>query len=237
MKRHWAKARYSASQLSLDFDAESPACSEARKRLEEAETLAWVKRRPKAAIPKCQEAIAQATEAGCTDVAAQAHWQLGQIHFFAKTPDLSAALESFSAATRLAPDWAEAHLWEANTLADLDRPEEAALAYLEAVRRDPADPRIHISLGRCLAEMGRYDDAIAAYREGIRRKPDYGEISARMMLADALMESGDTTGAITEWKSVLRQKGTAEDEEEEQALARTLLAQHRPKISRTRQTV
>lgn len=155
----------------------------------------------------------------------QAHHQIGLIYFHSSKRDLLSALAEFEAVTRLAGDWSEGYLWQANTLQDLGRNGEAESAYREAARLTPDDSRIHISFAACLVKQSKFKDAIASFRHGIALKPAYGEISARMMLADALRENGQIKEAIEQWKIVATMDAVWSYEQEEPELAKKFLAQ------------
>lgn len=155
----------------------------------------------------------------------QAHCQIGQIHLSSRKPNLSEALKEFETVTRLAPDWGEGHLCCGNALDEMGRGSEAESFYKEAARLMPADARPHTSLAICLVKLGRFSDAITFFRRGIALKPHYGEISARMMLADALLQNGQTTEAISEWEIVSNMKAVWDYEEGEPERAKKLMTQ------------
>ena len=60
----------------------------------------------------------------------------------------------------------------AASLALQKRPLEAAAAYQELIKREPAEPTHYLNLGTVLRETADLDGAEAAYRHGLRLKPD-----------------------------------------------------------------
>jgi cytochrome c-type biogenesis protein CcmH/NrfG len=156
----------------------------------------------------------------------QAHCQIGEIHFFSPERNLDEALKEFQEAIRLAPDWGEGTFWLASALHEMKRHSEATVAYKEAVRLTPSDPRAYISLGRCLFEMEKYAEAVQALQQGIDLKPAYGEISARMMLADAFRETRQLRRALREWQIVSSMTAVWDYEQGEPERAKKFLLQY-----------
>jgi tetratricopeptide (TPR) repeat protein len=168
----------------------------ARKHLERGFHLAWVEQNANAALEEFRAGLELQPDM------AEIHLQIGQVHFHSDTPQYEEALREFLEVTRLLPKWAEGHLWAANTLDQLDRLHEALNEFRVAAELAPDDPRIHISMGRCLSKMSRFSEAIASFKEGIRLKPVYGEMDARMLLAEALRDNGQLPEAVKELRTV-----------------------------------
>ena len=192
----------------------------AQQHLERGDKLAWLQHRKTAALEEYQAALHLEPRM------AEAHWRIGQIHYFAKKKDVAAALAAFEAAADARRDWNEGHLWRANALADLGRYAEAEDSCREAVRLGPEDTRPHISLGSCLSKMGRHAEAIMCYREGLRLGPAYGEMAAHLMLADAYKENGQIAVAISQWRIVAETKPVWDYEDDNPAHARKMLTQY-----------
>jgi tetratricopeptide (TPR) repeat protein len=182
--------------------------------------LAWIESSETAALKEYRSALE------LFPAYPEAHWRIGQIHFFAASPRLEDALQAFQDVIRIAPDWSEGHFWVANTLREMGRLEEAIKEYEEAIRLGPTDPRHHISYGNSLSQMGRHEEAVAALRRGVQLKPHYGEASARMFLADALKATGQLQAAMQEWRFVASMKVVSYFEEGEPERARALLRQY-----------
>ena len=189
----------------------------AREHFERGEQLAWVKGKWEAALKEYRAALEACPTSAAT------HWRIGQVHFFAEKPRLDEALNAFREAVRIEPEWCEGHFWSAGVLEEMGRLEEAIEAYQRAVQADPDDPRNPIALGACLGKARRYAEAIPAFQRGLALEPDYGEINARMMLADALKEFGRLREAVREWKTVAEMPATWDYEEGEPQRAQALL--------------
>jgi len=182
--------------------------------------LAWVAKDTDAALQEFRTALE------IWPASAQAHCQIGQIHFSATEPNLAEALCEFLEATRVAPEWSEGHLWCGNVLQEMLKMDEAAARFKEAMRLTPGDARTYISFGICLIKQGKYADAIAAFQQGIALKPAYGEMATRMMLADALRKNGQVKEALSEWKTVASMKAVWDYEQGEPERAKEFLAQY-----------
>jgi Tfp pilus assembly protein PilF len=193
---------------------------QAREHFAAGDSLAWVKHKTGAALKEYRAALE--LDPGM----AEAHWRIGQIYYFAKRRDLKAALHEFREAIRLKPDWSEAHLCAANALADLGQLSLSIKEYRKAIRLDASDSRARISLGVCLSKSGRYVEAIKAYREGICLKPTYGEMSARMLLADALIASGRAKEAAKELETVLEMEPVWDYEKTDYKRAKEMIARY-----------
>jgi protein O-GlcNAc transferase len=192
----------------------------AKQHAERADKMAWIEGNKAAALKEYQTALEL-----CPRLV-HAHLRIGQLHFHAEPPELAEALAAFQETVRLAPDWSEGHLWLANTLQRMEKNDDAIAAYKEAIRLAPRDARAYTSLGMSLATMGEYEEAIAAFREGLACKPTYGEIAARMALADALKANGQIAEARRQWRTVARSKATWSYEQDAPEEARALLKRH-----------
>jgi tetratricopeptide (TPR) repeat protein len=169
---------------------------QAERHFRKAERLAWTEQEEAEGMQEYRKALELWPDM------VEAHWRIGQLHFFAEQPRLKDALAEFKEAVRLSPEWAEGRLWVANALVQLGMLTEAAEEYRRALHFAPDDPRTHFSLADCLCRMGRYGEAIRECRQGISLKPAYGELDAHMLLADALKASGQMGEALREWSIV-----------------------------------
>jgi tetratricopeptide (TPR) repeat protein len=181
--------------------------------------LAWLQNDREGALKEFRAALELWPDAP------QAHCQIGQIHLFAPSPNLSEALKEFQIVARVAPDWGEGHLWCGNVLHDMERCDEAEGSYKEAARLTPNDTRPHTSLGACLLMRGKFAEAIKSLRHAITLKQVYGEIATRMMLADALRQNGQVKEALSEWETVSKMDAVWEYEQGEPERAKQLMAQ------------
>lgn len=170
--------------------------SEAEKHFQNGYRLAWIEMNEPEAIIELKKALELQPDM------AEAHEQIGSIHFHAKKPRLLDALNEFEETIRLSPKWSEGHFMFANTLMELKRYKDALHEYRIAAGLASDDARILIDLGYCLHKLKHYSQAVKAYHQGIALKPAYGEMGARMMLADTLKDAGRLKEAAIEWKIV-----------------------------------
>lgn len=88
--------------------------------------------------------------------------------------DLSGAASLFDRAARLAPDNAEAHYSLAVTLGELDRYEESASEFRQALGCNPDDRQRLLAtynLGNAYLDMGKYAEALSRFQETARLDP------------------------------------------------------------------
>ena len=79
----------------------------------------------------------------------------------------------------------------------------AALAeFRSAIVVAPTDPRCWVAFGRCLMRLRHWSEAIDALSRGINLKPHYAEADARLFLAEALLNAGDTKRARFELEHI-----------------------------------
>jgi tetratricopeptide (TPR) repeat protein len=189
--------------------------------------LAWLEKKPAAALEKFRAALE------IWPANPQAHCQIGEIHFFAPERNLPEALREFDETIRRAPDWGEGHFWRGAVLQEMERHEEAASAYKEAVRLMPRDPRAYVSLGDCLAKLEKYAEAVDALQKGISARPAYGEMAARMKLADVFCKNGQLPNAIQQWQTVANMTAVWDYEQSEPERAKKFLMQYQQAAERT----
>ncbi|MBI4517595.1 MAG: tetratricopeptide repeat protein [Deltaproteobacteria bacterium] len=116
---------------------------------------------------------------------------------------LEEAIEQYSAATSLRPEFAEAHhnLGAAIALkGDLDT---AIVEYREAIRysREP-NPDVHYDLGTALALSGELGEAIEQFRQALRLNPELPEV--HFNLAIALAQTGRPADSAAHLREALR---------------------------------
>ncbi|MBL8344458.1 MAG: tetratricopeptide repeat protein [Rubrivivax sp.] len=115
---------------------------------------------------------------------ARLRWRLGDDDFDSELRHLEAA----DTASSLGPGL-RAHL-----LARAERPAEAAAAFAEALRREPAAAGFHDGLGRMLSRQGRHDEALAAHERAVALAPRDGDLHAHH--AAALLAAGRVEEAL-----------------------------------------
>jgi len=93
------------------------------------------------------------------------------------------AVNAFRAATRLNPNYADAHFHLGNLFQILRDPNQSAAAYRQAIAIQPDFAEAHANLGLLLSEVGQLDLAIASFCDAIQHKPDYADAHCNLGLA------------------------------------------------------
>ena len=100
------------------------------------------------------------------------------------------AVEAFTQAIRLDPDYAEAYYKLGLAYGALGRKKEATGAYEKAVkayervtRRTPQDAEAHLHMGRANGKLGDYDEAIKAYKRAVQLKKEDSDMHYELGLA------------------------------------------------------
>jgi soluble lytic murein transglycosylase len=108
---------------------------------------------------------------------------------------------------------ARAAFLRARSLESLERWDEAAAAYLEALPRLPeVSDAVQFRLGRCYRKSGDLERAVAALREVIGDTDVGGfDLPARESLGDAYREAGDGLSALHWYESMLAVASSDED--------------------------
>ena len=88
---------------------------------------------------------------------AYCNYMLGEIAWLRSKPDQ--ALEHYSEAVHLNPDFVDAHIALGKALTTLGRPEEALQQLSEAVRAGPQNEVAHYRLAQAYGKLGRKEDA------------------------------------------------------------------------------
>ena len=82
------------------------------------------------------------------------------------------------------------------------KPDEAARAFAEALRIDPADADAHNSFGNLLAQLGKHEEAVRQFEAAVRLKPDYA--GAHNNLAISCKKLGRIGEAIAHYREAIR---------------------------------
>jgi len=109
---------------------------------------------------------------------------------------LQGALKSARDAVAREPDNAERQYQLGNALFDLQRYDEARIAYEAATKLSPEYGSAHCNLGLCLRFLGLVPQAIEEYRKAIAI--DSNDTTTRYNLIAALEASGDFDGVVKE---------------------------------------
>jgi tetratricopeptide (TPR) repeat protein len=130
----------------------------------------------------------------------RANFAIGGYYFGQQ--DYPKAIEHYSKATRLAPDYSAAY----NILGYAHRQKgdyaSAELAFKKYIELIPNDPNPYDSYGELLLKMGKFDDSISQYRKALSIDPNFVAshlgISADLMYMGKPDEAAAELGIITE---------------------------------------
>jgi Tfp pilus assembly protein PilF len=195
---------------------------EAREHALRGDQFAWREKKVRAALQEYRAALK------LWPAFPKVHWRIGQLHYYARKPRYEKALAEFQETVRLAPEWSVGYKWCGEALSGLERFEEALEAYRKGVQLEPDEPWHHVSLGICLHQLGRYPEAVSAIRQGVDLEPHYGEMSARMYLADALKANDQLPEAIEQWRIVAKMEEWWDEDEGVAQEAQDFLDQFAP---------
>jgi tetratricopeptide (TPR) repeat protein len=131
---------------------------------------------------------------------AVAHYSLGNT--LLRKGRTSEAIDQFTKALQIDPNYAEAHNNLGYALLVTGRASAAIEQCEEALRIDPSHSLAHNNLGNALVQTGRASEAIEHYKQTLRMSPNFAD--AHFNLAAALAQMGQISEAITELKAALR---------------------------------
>jgi len=114
------------------------------------------------------------------------------------------AIEAYSRAVSLRPDYVEAHHNLGLLLADEGKFEQAIAHYNSALKTDPENAGVHDDLGLALSKLGKTQEAIDHYNEAIRINPK--SASAHDNLGTALFRLGKMPQAIKHYSTAVALK-------------------------------
>lgn len=115
--------------------------------------------------------------------------------------DLDGALDGYSEAIRLMPNYAEAYNNRGNVRRDKGDLQGALQDYDEAIRLKPDAP-VFYNRGTMRSDKGDLDGALQDFNEAIRLKPDYAD--AYVNRGNALSNKGDLKGAMRDYNEAIR---------------------------------
>jgi tetratricopeptide (TPR) repeat protein len=112
------------------------------------------------------------------------------------------ALQNFTAAMRVDPNYSEYYNDRGNLFLKLDRLEEAKADYLKAIELSPPYFEVFVNLGQCCRRMGDMASAIEYYSRAIDIEPKH--VLALLGRAKAYEELGATQEAIEDYTAGLK---------------------------------
>ena len=112
---------------------------------------------------------------------------------------LQEAIDAYTNAITIRPDYVDAHVNLGAMLLSAGRPEQALAVYQRALGINPENAVLLGNLGKALQDLGRIEEALAAYRQALACQPD--NATAWNNLGAALLEQG----AWDECAAALRQ--------------------------------
>lgn len=126
-------------------------------------------------------------------------YNLAQV--YAATADYAGAVESYSGAIEMDPNYSEYYNERGNAYLKMGRFHEAVRDYHEAIRLSSPYDEVWTNLGQCYRQMGRWEEAVRAYSRALdldpsQRLPRVG----RAQVYDAM---GRVAEAIADYDAVL----------------------------------
>jgi tetratricopeptide (TPR) repeat protein len=128
---------------------------------------------------------------------------------FEEQGKIARAIEHYSAALRVKPDYELGYRNMGRALAAQDRFNEAIEHYYEALRINPNSAGVHNDLGLTLATQGKIAEAIDHYSEAINLEPFFAE--AHNNLGLVLIKMGKIDEAIVHFREALQIKSGFDD--------------------------
>ena len=121
-----------------------------------------------------------------------AHNNLGIV--FAESGKIDAAIKQFSLATRLMPEFIEAHINLASSLLGAKKFEKSVEQCRRALKLSNEHPELFIVCGDALSAIGKEDEARINYETALRLEPDNAE--AHNHFGAFLLKTGSINNAI-----------------------------------------
>jgi tetratricopeptide (TPR) repeat protein len=125
---------------------------------------------------------------------------------YAATGSVQEAVEYYSAAIEMDPNYSEYYNDRGNILFQAGRLEEARADYLRAIELSPPYFEVFVNLGQCCRRMGAMEEAVGAYSRAIDINAEH--LLALLGRAKAHEELGHTEEAIADYTGVLAKDPT-----------------------------
>ena len=114
------------------------------------------------------------------------------------------AIDCYTRALRIDPEYAEAHNNLGIVFKDLGKFAEAIDSYKKALQVNPGYAEAHNNLGNAFKELGKFDEAISSYADALEIKPGFSE--SHNNLGNTFKELGRFDEAITCYVKALQIK-------------------------------
>ena len=98
------------------------------------------------------------------------------------------AIDCFTEAIRLDPEYANAYFNAGDLLYSLAHYDRAADTYMAGLRVSPSQPSGFFVLGNCFAQTRNYEAAVVSYKEALSQDPDHAEARHNLSLIEALAD-------------------------------------------------
>src|SRR5437016_1709904 len=115
---------------------------------------------------------------------------------------LTEAIEHYTTALRIKPDYADAHINLGIALAQQGKLAEASEHYQQALHSKPDSADAHTNWGLALTQQGKPAEASDHYRQALQIKPDYAE--AHIIWGTALADRGRLAEASEHYRQALQ---------------------------------
>src|SRR5437867_2729468 len=115
---------------------------------------------------------------------------------------LTEAIEHYTTALRIKPDYADAHINLGIALAQQGKLAEASEHYQQALHLKPDSAEAHTNWGLALAQQGKLAEAIDHYRQALQIKPESAEV--HIIWGTALAERGRLAEASEHYRQALQ---------------------------------
>src|SRR5947199_9776675 len=115
---------------------------------------------------------------------------------------LTEAIEHYTTALRIKPDYADAHINLGIALAQQGKLAEASEHYQQALHFKPDSAEAHANWGLALADRGKLAEAIDHYRQALQIKPESAEV--HIIWGTALADRGRLAEASEHYRQALQ---------------------------------
>ena len=115
---------------------------------------------------------------------------------------LEQAVENFTQALQIKPDYAEAHANLGMTLYDLGKPKQAAVSFNNALQQVPDDAETLRNLGIALTDLREHEKAVVSLRQSLQLEPN--NAYALNVLGIALNATGEHDEAVASYQNALQ---------------------------------